>query len=881
MGEAALTGTASAYPKWSDRLIHQIDAFVAHRSRKKQIPALVLVREDGGDPRAPAFLIREYADRLRGKGRGSTSLVPHAIIDDIGLDFIDGLDKVARRFQQTMPSGKLHLPAFRTCRAVLRLEREAGNPDAQQQKILDGLYDDLLDRRSGLSRAARLAKFGNQGLGGSLVTFVAAVVAAVVVGLPKAVYKFHLRHGGLRWVADELGVPCFLDAALEFSQDGLFTRDDPLVRRILLRALLNDLRRAVRDRSPLSHGRARRRWAFVLLLPRIEDRDGAGRAILSAFAELAVDEPSPALLILAACAGTPPDYAIDAGTDLTRPNGVADRVFSLLHEDNSEPVCLVRLPRDDDEEHIAQQRLLNRQAVNPRRDRTADWIRPALPLLLIAVVVAAFTIPGRHRTPPSLPGCVAVPTGERVGVTDGAQCSLAVPGPRDDELRALEKQAAQQNAKVTGTRYMSVVFLAPLSLQANVSDAPPTGLQMLFGVLTQQAKLNAQPRMNKMPLKVLIANTGQYFQYGARNDHQPTEPDAAQMIIDRQQQDHIAAVLGLTQSRPQSLRASQELDAAQITTIATGVSGSTMVGPQSPQRYFQISAPDTRVAPVIADFVQHSPDVQALTSKHPHAVVVDDPDDTYFSKDLTTLFVRAYQRHDDKPIDEITFNEKPGSKRPEDIAAEICDRVAATHGIIVYLGRSGVLPDLLNAMQNAGGKCQPPQGSTIPLIVESTPIEFQTKPQNTARMYPSLSIFYETTNAPTADTRDPYAQFASSFRQFFPDRSADADAAAGYDAVGIADQVIESLVPSSGTSEIRPDAVYHWLNDHGLTYPGASGQLHLDSDHKFPPDKAVFVRGIRPGTGEVVALLSCGLLPDQQNPDRWGNAGHTFPCVRD
>ena len=552
MHEAALAGTTPAYPKWSDRLIHQIDAFVAHRSRKKQIPALVLVREDGGDPRAPAFLIREYADRLRGKGRGNTSLVPHATIDENGLDFIDGLDQVALRFQQTMPSGKLHLPAFHTCRAVLRLEREAGNPDAQQQKILDGLYDDLLARRSGLSRAARLAKFGNQGLGGSLVTFVAAVVAAVVIGLPKAVYKFHLRHGGLRWVADELGVPCFLDAALEFSQDGLLTRDDPRVRRILLRALLSDLRRAVRDRSLLSHRRARRRWAFVLLLPRIEDRDGAGRAILSAFAEVAVDEPSPALLILAACAGTPPDYAIDAGADLTRPNGVADRVFSLLHEDNTEPVCLVRLPRDDDEEHIAQRRLLTRQMVHPRRDRMADWIRPALPFLLIAVVVAAFTIPGRYwpRTPSSLPGCLAVPTGERVGVTDGAQCSLAVPGPRGDDLRALEKQAAQQNAQVVGTRYMSVVFLAPLSLQADVSDAPPTGLQMLFGVLSQQAKLNAQQRMNKMPLKVLIANTGQYFQYGAHNDAQPTEPDVAQMIIDRQQQDHIAAVLGLTQGRP-------------------------------------------------------------------------------------------------------------------------------------------------------------------------------------------------------------------------------------------------------------------------------------------------------------------------------------------
>ena len=187
-----------------------------------------------------------------------------------------------------------------------------------------------------------------------------------------------------------------------------------------------------------------------------------------------------------------------------------------------------------------------------------------------------------------------------------------------------------------------------------------------------------------------------------------------------------------------------------------------MVGPKSPQRYFQISAPDTRVAPVIADFVQHSPDVQALTSKHPHAVVVYDPDDTYFSQDLTTLFVRAYQRYD-KAIDEIIFNEKPGSKRPEDIAAEICNKVADTNGIIVYLGRSGVLPDLLNAMQNAGGKCQPPQGSTIPLIVESTPNEFETEPQKTAQMYPycPFSTRQRTRRPPTRAIRTHSSSRAS------------------------------------------------------------------------------------------------------------------------
>ncbi|MFG2638508.1 hypothetical protein ACGFX8_32730 [Streptomyces sp. NPDC048362] len=103
----------------------------------------------------------------------------------------------------------------------------------------------------------------------------------------------------------------------------------------------------------------------------------------------------------------------------------------------------------------------------------------------------------------------------------------------------------------------------------------------------------------------------------------------------------------------------RELDQADIPVIANGVSGSTMVGPDSPQRYFQISAPDGRVARVLADFIRHSPAVRKLTSGTPHAVVVYDPTDTAFSTHLKNLFVAAYRPHGG--IDEIKYSEKPGA----------------------------------------------------------------------------------------------------------------------------------------------------------------------------------------------------------------------------
>ncbi|MEU6069706.1 hypothetical protein ABZ864_35995 [Streptomyces sp. NPDC047082] len=879
------SGTTPIHPKWSDRLIRQIDTFVARRSRAAKVPALVLVRQDGGDVRAPAHLVREYEHRLT-RGRGNSLFqVPHAVVDDAELSggFIEAMDQVALRLELTMPSGSLKLSAFHTCRAVLDLERGAGDVRARQKPILDGLHAALLERRRVLGFGAKIAGFFGQHF---LTGWIQGLVAALIVGIPKAFYRLRLRHWGLRWVADELHASCFLDAALAFCRESELDREDPRVRRILLRALLSDLRRATRRRTPLSHRWARRRWAFVVLIPEIDDVNGPGRAFLGTFEQLARDEASSPLLVLAASAGAPPDYAVPLGADPTRPNGIADKIFTCLNEGSAEPVRLVTLPaEDDDAERSAENGLKAHPGVSARKDSGLDWLRPsALPFL--ATLTATLVILPHYIWPPppppssAPPACVTVTTGERVGITDGSECDLAVPGERGKELRELERQVAEQNALITDGRYRTLVFLAPLSLQDGVYDDPPIGLQILRGAIAQQRKLNSEDRQNKMPIRLLIANTGQYFRYGSHNASAPNAPDVSKMIIERQKRDHIAAVVGLTQSRPQSLNAARELDQAGIPVIANGVTGSAMVGPDSPQRYFQISAPNTRVAPILADFIRHSPVVRSFTAGTPHAVVVYDPTDAYFSTDLKNLFVDAYRAYG--TVDEVTYSEKPGATTPATIATDVCNKVTATQGIVVYLGRSGVLPSLLNAMQSAGGECQPPQGTTIPLIAESAPIDFQIDPRKTAQAYPYMTIFYETANAPTQDFRDPYAQFARNFAKVFGDRGADADAAGGYDTVGIVTQVIENVLPTSPDSDVKPNDIYLWLTAHGVSqYPGASGVLQLDGRNKYPPDKAVFIREIMQPDGTTDTLLSCGLLPNRQNPARWGTEGRTFPCLRD
>jgi hypothetical protein len=166
------------------------------------------------------------------------------------------------------------------------------------------------------------------------------------------------------------------------------------------------------------------------------------------------------------------------------------------------------------------------------------------------------------------------------------------------------------------------------------------------------------------------------------------------------------------------------------------------------------------------------------------------------------------------------------------------------------------------------------------MITESAPIDFQLHPEQTARAYPYMTLFYETTNAPTPDSRDPYAQFAQDFATAFGGRSADADAAGGFDTVGVVSKVIENLLPAS--DDVQPNDIYLWLTAHGVSqYPGASGVLQLDGKNKYPPDKAVFIREIAPQSGITATLLSCGVLPDRRNPAKWGTPPDTFLCPRD
>jgi hypothetical protein len=880
--------SADYLPRWVHYLIEQIDRFVVRRP-KGRVPALLLMREpspetpgsaDATADGAVSRLITEYLERLTDTDRqshgGRRSLVPHALIDDTTAvagdraePHIDVVERVAEQFVRTMPhgSGRLRLSRFDLCRAVLDTSAGAGSSAAKERTLRDELYKRLARHPSWLADLSKALP--------DMIPDITVPVDRVWLW----VYGIWLDRGRrFRFVRDQLQISStgFLNAALDLTREGAARRDPVLVQRVLLTALLLDLA-DIGTPGRLSVRRPRRQWSFVLLIASVGDPGTVPRTFLDTFAIVSSTIAATPVLLLGALTGDIPSYAVEIQADQSthNPTGVADQVYGLYTDPPSgrtaENVFVVPLSHRPDD-GVSRSWLAANRKVAPRPNRRRDRLRPFAPVIALALVAAAVFLGMVHSR--GVPSCTRVATGERVGVTDGVQCSLAS-GAYAGQIRTLESAVAKQNAKVDTSRpYRSIVFFAPLSVGDRSQQAVPTGIQILRGAITQQAQLNQQILKSQMPVRLLIANAGEYFTYGSRNSGNTSGPDVAQEIIDRVHSDHIAAVVGITQSRPDSLQAVRELDSAQIPVIGTSVTGSVMVGPDSPSRYFQVSPPDVRVAAVMASFVAHSPQVRALTGATgtaPAAVLVYDPSDTYFSTDLAQRFTALYSPHG--RVLTVPYSEQSNGQDSSNVADQICAQVRASHGVIVYAGRSGVMPDLFHYLQSSS-TCQ--TRNRIPVIAESPDPDLIADPEQTESGYPFLNLFYVAFNAPA-----PGDLFTSQFGAEFTGLSADADAAEGYDAVGILSGVLDSVLGNYPRADFSSNDVYSWLQSTGVSnYLGESGLISLGKDQKYPANKATYVRQLQPD-GSVTTPMVCGVLPDQEDRSAWGTGKDRFACPVD
>ncbi|AKJ08632.1 hypothetical protein ABB07_00815 [Streptomyces incarnatus] len=903
------------------------------RSRGRRLPAVLLARAPEGDPAAgtaepdPALaaLVLAYGQRLLSTGHEPVQhlagLAPHAVVDDALLarggpreDEAGGphvllLDEVARQLRTSMPdgAGALRLREFGTLLAVLRAPLP---PEDDTEGGRKALRDMLVDREARRFQPAPGAAQLGEAVGGPWATAVRWVTAVPAGWLWRLWYGIRVDRQQ-PWLGSRLDQPgrSFLDAALalraahQYSRAhgtaqtrtpesaAMAARDEAVVRQVLLIALIHDLARAARPPA-WSRRRPRRGWSFVVLLPTVGAEGSACRKFLDTYAATAGDAgPSPLLVLGAAtddipsyAAPPPPPQAVPAqsGARAHRAGGAVAALFSAATAGRStEAVHVLPLPRTPDDGTAAEW-LAGHRVVRTRRAGAWDWWRPVA-AALAATLLCAGGFAGYRTALSVLPGgrsaasCRQVATGQVVGLTDGNDgCDLAH-GLYAPELRKLERTLGRQNALVdTDGPYRTLVFFAPLSVGSESKRTVPTGFQMLRGALLAQKEVNDRHLKSQVPVRLLVANAGEYFRYGSSgglNTTNHTNVDVAQMILDRAGSDHIAAVMGLTQSRPESQQATIELGAKGLAVLGTGVTGQRMVEGESPVSYFQLSPPDARIASVMAAFAQHSPRLGALakpTAGHtaPAAVVVYDPSDKYFSNDLANRFDTDY--HAAGPVYRVPYGEVD-DRRTSDVAQTVCALVHRTNGFVLYAGRSGVMEDLFHYMQGDPG-CRARQ-NRVAVMAESPAPELTLHPERMQQEYGALTLFYNQFSLP-----DPQGPFAGLFQAAFQ-LSAENDAAVGYDAVNVLSDVMDAIFTTD--PEFTPSSLVTQLQDPGVSqYVGESGVITLNSDHNYPPDKEIHVREIPPN-GKPLTDLTCGVLAKgAQRVTHWGPDGR-FPCPTD
>jgi len=444
-------------------LVAALDDIVSRRPRTGRLPTVLLTGGPAPDDKEKA--IRGYGERLVAKQSGTRmGLVPYAVVTDADaptedtdrLGYIPLLECIATDLESSMPraAGRLRLPQFYTCLTVFR-SQATGHAHAVRDSLVDELYADLCRRRPWLRWAEHLP------------TFLAPIVNVVFEVPLRGLYRLWLtRTRRLRWFTGEFTqntrTPAqnFLEAAdrlvpsrricppaqihteAERKQAESAQRQTDLIQRLLLQALLRDLRRALRP-NPLSVRRRRRRWPFVLLLTHVGDPDTPARKLYADYVNVVQSVPAP-LLVFGALTGTKPPQ------DIERVEIVTPQIAEFLA--NAHRPLLVHLAQELDEAEAAAW-LSSRPHPPIRPPGKRDYVVPVALGLVFPVTVAG----GISLLHPKPGGCRPAPdSAETIGVTDGRQCHL---GREGDALWELEELIARHNQAIdTDQPYRSVVF---------------------------------------------------------------------------------------------------------------------------------------------------------------------------------------------------------------------------------------------------------------------------------------------------------------------------------------------------------------------------------------------------------------------------------------
>lgn len=775
--------------------VKALDELVTRPSGGRELPVIVL-RNDGAGSRLAEAFVSGYGDRLvAGSDDDVTYLVPRAVVspptasgneagrpdvEPVRPD-VDLLDFLVMEWKNSMPrhAGTLHMPAFRACRDVLDVpmpgdeHTDAGPgvrpvPQDPHRAMAQGLWT-CWEQRTPVLRTVQ------QGLDNAALPRWLSGIWTVVLSWPVQVWHRWRLNRSMRWYARRMTSAGL--AARDFIQAAtrLRTADAEQYRllrlNLLVEALSTDLSRAVRP-SRFRPWRRRRVWPFVLLVPDLGGPRGAVvRQFLQAHHELVLQGARPPLVILAgqrsesegSDTGAGPSVGLDQAAAVLRlpgarsANAPGPRRIDVLMKDGLE------------QPDVARWLTLNAKAtphvVGAVRAH-AGWAVLALLLAVMCSVGFALRdeVPAFDLWDGSSDPCRGTwrVGKEVVGVdTETKGCYFTTGNKSQLLLRELQEQIRRQNAAVRGA-HRTVVFLAPLTAdpKARSEQIVPAGVLQLRGAAEAQKTWNERAMVDHDTpmLKILVANTG--FAFG--------EGEAVADRVKRlaEQDSSVSAVIGITQSRQESVDAINRLGES-MPVIGASVTGDFMA--EEARNFFHTQPTNERMAEVMVR--------RAVNWGSEKALIVYDSKDRYSNELRDGLARRLKARGID--VEDPWFAQVP-APRPgnstatarglPDLAKRICD-LHADHGTTFYAARGTQLPKVLAKVQDTCGGDGTTKSSPLPVLASdvNTLIESKDVPAwAKLHKYAAVDLYYisfsDRAVLHRADGGSDYSTGADSFR---------------------------------------------------------------------------------------------------------------------
>ncbi|MBE1586352.1 hypothetical protein ACFPOI_38610 [Nonomuraea angiospora] len=756
----------------------------------------------------------------------------------------EGVPKILSRIVSALRGTRLRFPRYQlTAQIVERLAESHGKEDQARRVLRES------DRNWGWG-------VDTAGRGAEHVPFPLNLLLNL---LPGFLHDLRLSGrvpglgGRFRWLRRALSDDAPKAPGVAALLAGLDPADEPGVARLLLRAFMDDLSGQYR-RSPL-HVRGAGHVFYPLLL-----LNEHGEALVELLEERRADLGRFDPVVVVSCT---PD--------------------AVLLEDDDEPLWrLIRWRRElvTAEDRDAWRRVLDTPLTISAPPVPADltrydvadpaWVPPArvapwwsswtaIALFWMALAGAVGAYAGQtaawHRN-----ACATglwTPWTESGRQLAGTECvGVAEPdylfSPGNAEMRQVQAVLQQENERAAKLHegsdrpYVTIAYLAALT--STDRDALAAAREGLAGVAIAQRRQNNSAGASEPLVRILLANAGGRMQHGS---------SIARLLLRyRDEEAPIVGVVGLDQSRQETVAAIQELGKAGLPMVASTLSADRLVN-ESPF-YFQVAPQNSRQAWMAAAFAD------SLVKKGE----VKRRARVYYSHDVTDYYAsnlraRVVARLEERgfAVEGLRFTPVGGGKpgpddrsddayagEPRDAGVSAC----GFDGLVYFAGRG--IPDFAEFVKGVADKC----ADAPPTILGGDDVTRYAADVRVRSAVSGVGYYYESFAAAPNKCGEPqrhdfyaalFATFPFECEEPGPGRTLDGHAALAYDATETMITAIRRLgkerhrVPVNSYTVWRQLGTLYTPDQSGHAIEGATGALDFgaDSPRQYPLDKAVLI----------------------------------------